>query len=307
MNVICNSDLRVILLSNPGTGKSVFQFYMLARFLNPALFAGDGGHEQKTSVVRKFGSATPPRVVVRQVLGSSIQVWFLEEQVVHIIIGKPIEAVLRCFDPVTTLYFFEPGSTNNVEPVADIHELPTLLTTTPNIDRYKEFCKEATTMYCPVYTKEELLAIGRDIRQPARGLRSKLGDLYGSKFGDLYSDDNISQRFDLYGGMFYFVLPAATVRVNQNLTRRKAFFQKTDFTKMVNVPSSELVLGDAGTFALLYDVGRRDDGTWDFLEHSFKYTGVEVERKVREVYTNMDFDKLLKAVRDADELDARGY
>jgi len=32
---------RLILLSNPGTGKSVFQFYMLARYLNPTLFPSE--------------------------------------------------------------------------------------------------------------------------------------------------------------------------------------------------------------------------------------------------------------------------
>jgi hypothetical protein len=130
--------------------------------------------------------------------------------------------------------------------------------------------------------------------------------LYGSTFADLYSDDNISQRFDLYGGIFRFVLPSAVSSEIQDKDSRNAFFQETDFTEIVDVPSSELVHRAAGTFALLYDVCRRDDGTWDFLRHSFKYAGMEVERKIREAYTKMDFAKMLQAVRSADEFDTKG-
>jgi hypothetical protein len=56
----------------------------------------------------------------------------------------------------------------------------------------------------------------------------------------------------------------------------------------------------------LYDVGRRDDCTWDFLEHSLKYAGMEVERKIRDAYTKADFAKMLQAVRSADEFDTKG-
>gem|GEM_PF-5204806 len=285
-------DLRVLLLGNSGVGKSMFQFYLLARYMNPALFDDMGSVLPAEQIL--FGSAAPPKVVIRQLPGE-FHVLFLEEGVAHHVSSQD---VLKCFDPATTLYFYEPGRTHGVEPVGDIHELPTLATTSPDESRYKEFCKEATTMYSPVYTMEELLAIGRDMRQPARGFRSNLGNLY--------SDDNISQRFDLYGGIFRFVLPRSVAAVGQYAKKREAFFQKTDFAKMVDVPSSELVHREAGTFALLYDVCRRDDGTWDFLDHSFKYAGMEVERKIREAYTKMDFAKMLQALRSADEFDTKG-
>ena len=225
MNVICNSDLRVILLSNPGTGKSVFQFYMLARFLNPALFAGDGGHEQKTSVVRKFGSATPPRVVVRHVLGSSIQVWFLEQQIVHKILGTPIEEVLSCFDPATTLYFFEPNKVKGVEPFADDNEfeLSTLATVSPDKSRFHDFQKVASMVYMPVFTEDELVAIGRD-------MMTRPG--FDADLEPLYSDDAIRGRFKTYNGIIRHVLPqntAALVMVEKNSKRAIAKIDPMQF------------------------------------------------------------------------------
>ena len=284
--------LRVLLLGNSGVGKTMFQYYLLARYMNPALFDDMGSVLPVEPIL--FGSAAPPKVVIRHLPGE-FHVLFLDECVAHYVSSQE---VLKCFDPATTLYFFEPDVTTNVEPVRISHELPTLATVSPNEGRYKQFRNYATTMYCPVYTKEELLAIGRDMRQPARCPRSNLHDLY--------SDNNISQRFDLYGGIFRFVLPSTVSAASQDEDNRKAFFQETDFTAIVDVPSSEIVHHAAGTFALLYDVCRRDDGTWDFLRHSFKYAGMEVERKIREAYTKMDVAKMLQALRNADEFDTKG-
>jgi len=286
------SDLRLLLLGNSGVGKSIFQFYLLARYMNPALFEDMGSATPVKRIV--FGSAAPPKVVIRQLPGV-FHVLFLEEGVAHKVASQE---VLTCFDPATTLYFFEPSTTKNVEPLCDFHKLPTLATMSPDESRYKEFCKTAGTMYCPVYTKEELLVIGRDMRRPVRG--------FHSDFGDLYSDTNIRKRFDIYGGIFRFVLPRSVAAAAKHVVERNAFFQKTDFNKMVDVPSSELVHREAGTFALLYDVCRRADGTWDFHRQSFKYAGLDVERKVREAYTKADFAKMLQAVRNADEFDTGG-
>ena len=200
VNVICSSSRRVVLLSNPGTGKSVFQFYMLARFLNPALFAGDGGQGQTPCDEYMFGFAVPPKVVVRQVLGDTTEVWFLEQQVVHDIIEKPIGAVLRCFDPATMVYFFEPMKVKGVEPCANDNEfnLSTLATVPPDIGCFHQFQKVANLTYMPVFTEDELLAIGRDMRARPN-VRSDLKALY--------KDDAIRNRFKRYNGIIRHVLP----------------------------------------------------------------------------------------------------
>ena len=244
---------RVLLLGNSGVGKSTFQFYLLARYLNPAEFQDIGSALPEGNI--RFGSASLPRVVIRHLPGRSLfHVLFLEKCVAHRV-SSP--SVLEYFDPATTLYFFEPGSTDGVEPIVDELRLSTLATMSPNIKRYKQFRKDAATMYCPVYTKAELLVIGRDMRQPARGFPSDLGDLY--------SDANISQRFDAFNGIFRFVLPKTQEEADGYLTQRDAYLKSMDATKLINENPSTMVERTAGSYALMYDVGFLDDGGRDFF------------------------------------------
>jgi len=261
------AKLRVLLLGNSGVGKSTFQFYLLARYMNPEQFQ-DMGSAPPTRRIQ-FGSAAPPKVVIRHLPGrKQFHVLFLEKCVAHKVHS---DDVLDCFDPATTLYFFEPGSTSTIEPPFEGLKLPTLATLSPSPARYKEFAKDAEIMYCPVYAKEELLAIGRDMRQPARGSPDDLGDLY--------SDASICQRFDLYDGIFRYVLPASESLARRHVKAREAFYLHTmDPMELVDVKRSELIHRAADTFALLYDVCRRDDGEWDFLEHSLKYSSPPTRR-----------------------------
>ena len=123
-NRIYYMSRRVFLKGNPGTGASAFQFYMLARFLNPALFYGESRYFEEPLTKKNFGwCGTNPKVVVRQVLGRPTEVWFMKHQVVHSITDKPIYEVFRCFDPLSTVYFFEPMGVKDVEPYANDDEL----------------------------------------------------------------------------------------------------------------------------------------------------------------------------------------
>jgi hypothetical protein len=283
------AKLRVLLLGNSGVGKSTFQFYLLARYMNPEHFQDMGSAPPSRRI--QFGSAAPPKVVIRHLPGrDQFHVLFLEKCVAHRVRSGD---VLDCFDPATTLYFFEPGSTTTVEPKFEGLKLPTLATLSPSPVRYKEFAKRARTMYFPVYAKEELLAIGRDMRQPARCNPDDLGDLY--------SDDNISQRFDLYNGIFRYVIPESETDAELTLTARENYLRSLDPIELVDKQPSELIHRVAGTFALLYDVYRREDGEWNFLEHTFKYAGSDVVSTIQETYKRADFAGLLRAVRLADE------
>jgi hypothetical protein len=258
---IRTARLRVLLLGNSGVGKSMFQYYLLARYMNPAHFQ-DIGSAPPTRRIR-FGSAAPPKVVIRH-LPDEFHVLFLEKGVAHLVASQE---VLKCFDPATTLYFYEPGQTHGVEPVGLTHALPTLATMSPDESRYKEFSKRAETMYCPVYTGKELLAIGRDMRQPARGFPDDLLDLY--------SDANISERFNDYNGIFRYVLPETEEEAKDNADARNSYFE-TSSTELIDVNPSTLVQRVAGTFALLYKVGNRANGEWDFFSKSFMYAGPHV-------------------------------
>jgi len=281
---------NVLLLGNSGVGKSMFQYYLLARYMNPAHFQDTGSAPPTRRIL--FGSAAPPKVVIRHLPGE-FHVLFLEKGVAHLVTSQE---VLRCFDPATTLYFYEPGQTRGVEPVGLIHALPTLATMSPDESRYKEFRKDATTMYCPVYTGEELLAIGGDMRQAARGFPDELLDLY--------SDANISERFDDFNGIFRYVLPKSADDVKKNLEDRDAYL-KTSSMELIDANLSTLVQRVAGTFALVYEVDRLDTGDWDFCSKSFVYAGPHVLKLVRKAYATKTIKELQRRLREVDELNAR--
>jgi hypothetical protein len=195
---------------------------MLARFLNPALFAGDGGQGPTPCDEDTFGFAVPPKVVVRQVLGSFTEVWFLEQQVVYTVSRSyPIEEVLSCFDPATMVYFFEPMKVKGVEPAAhdNMFNLSTLATVSPDISRYHEFKKVATRKYMPLFTENELLAIGRDMRaRPS----------FKSALKALYEDDAIRDRFKRYNGIIRHVLPLDAVAVSDLESDREVAVNTVD-------------------------------------------------------------------------------
>eukprot|EP01036_Dinobryon_divergens_P032999 gene32999-42695_t len=117
---------RTLLLSNPGTGKSMFQWYYLARLLNPGAF--------KDNLTIDL-----PEVVIRQVGDIDMEIYFITAKVVQTV--DVHRKVLECFDPATTLYFFEPGGSKRRGPMWEKNTMSILATCSPEISRYKEFCK----------------------------------------------------------------------------------------------------------------------------------------------------------------------
>jgi len=67
---------RAVLVSNPGTGKSMFQWYYLARLLNPEAFSDALPCDSE-------GRTDPREVVIRQVGVSHMEIFFLRARVAH--------------------------------------------------------------------------------------------------------------------------------------------------------------------------------------------------------------------------------
>jgi hypothetical protein len=178
---------RSILVGNPGTSKSFFQFYYLARIFNPLVF----GSLPKDS----FGSTDPPDVVVRQICGFHLEIYQQSSDQVHEIIPDS-RVIFRYLDKEKSLYLMEPEVTKR-EPYPT--EIPTLITVSPDTSRYKEFAKNGgVAYYMPCYTQDELVAIGKYLRENNRvpeGMENK------------YQEDAIKKRFYKYGGIIRHVLP----------------------------------------------------------------------------------------------------
>ena len=200
------SSLRNVLVSNPGTGKSMFQWYYLARLLNPDAFNDDA----LTANIK--GNTEPPEVVIRQLNVYCFEIYFIKAKVCHII-HEYRPSVMSLFDPATTVYFFEPGG-STVEPSWEGTRMSILATCPPEIIRFKEFCKNgARKVYMPLYTGDELLTIGRHMRQQPD---------FPARLSELYSDANIRQSFFEFGGIIRHVLPCSpTVQKQLKEERRR--------------------------------------------------------------------------------------
>ena len=182
---------RSVLIGNPGIGKSFFQYYYLARILNPSLFG--------PLPPDCYGSTTPPKIVIRQEGTKQMTIFDIANRKAERVDGCP-GTLLDCFDPETSLYLMEPGITV-AEPFIEGLLIPTLATVSPNPARYKEFCKNGgIAMYMPVFTLPELLAIGKYLLE-----NEHVPELLQPE----YSSEQITKRFHQFGGIFRHVLPVS--------------------------------------------------------------------------------------------------
>ena len=254
VSAIRGLSLRVILVSNPGTGKSVFQYYLLTRYLSPALFKDNDVPPPETINFGPTKGGEAPKVVIRHLPTVRMEVWFLEQQVVHVIEpGEISMSVLQCFDPETAVYFFEPGKTNGIEPYGDDFTLaiPTLLTVPPDPSRYKQTSKDASKAYMPVFTKAELLAIGRDMRgQPG----------FCKELQKLYTDKGIGARFDVFNGNIRHVLPLSNARLANIYKERQKALWRLDVVKYLR---GSIENGWVSDNLAIYNVDKNDFTTYE--------------------------------------------
>jgi hypothetical protein len=277
VSAIRGARRRVLLLSNPGTGKSVFQFYLLARYLNPSLFMD----APMPRHLIKFGSKAAPKVVIRHTPLEGTEVWFLEQQIVHLIDSlKMSQSVFDCFDPATTLYFFEPGKSKDIEPFANRirFSMSTFATVSPDRGRYNEFVKVAREIYMPVFTEEELLAIGRDM---------KTRPDFDSTLENLYSDDEIRGRFRTFNGIIRHVLPQVIGELQQVHRQRTAAFDTIDVVKFL---AGNIEDRSVSHFAAIYDVFVDDDGKYDFFTVQLSPVNQEVTKILKDRLKKISLD-----------------
>ena len=185
-----------ILLGNPGVSKSVLQMVILAGLLAPpnTVFPKDSA----LHVVRECLQGI--NVVIRQ-RAKAADIFFLDERK-HLYIPHIDSSIFSHFDPTRTLYLFEPADTTNVSPfgkVANPKIGKTLATLSPRESRYKEFAKQnhAITYYMPLYTEDQLVAIGLDMSRQAD---------FPEELRELYTEDAIRERFKEFGGVIRSVL-----------------------------------------------------------------------------------------------------
>jgi hypothetical protein len=259
---------NAILLGNPGIGKSWFQFYYLARILNPDL---------GTLPPDMDGSCDPPEVIIREVCGKDIQIYFVKEKIAHSFKYDrgQLASFCKMFDPKKSLYLFEPKRVYH-EPTETM--MPTLATVSPDIRRYKEFQKRgASRIFLPTWSEQELLDAGKHMREV-------------SKRTELYSDEKIHQRFELFGGIFRHVFISKSNQVEDLKVQQNR--------AIVDVTKTKLLAGDLeketdvsiSHFVCQFDVKRSGDAA--FMNPSVDFINSRVREKVKDVWKGFNANEL---------------
>ena len=213
------SNHTVVLTGNPGIGKSVFQFYYLARILNPELF-GPLPPDYR-------GRTDAPKVVIRQV-DDKMTIYDIEKRVAYQELPADLR-ILYYFDPEVTLYLFDPSTSKNMESYCDNFEYSTLATVSPDSSRHKYFVrnKRMLPLYMPIYERQELLDVGNYMLGQETFPESLRSD-------DFYSPKNISDRYRLFGGVIRYVLPASIEKLHQYRAALDRALDECDLTTLLS-------------------------------------------------------------------------
>ena len=194
------------------------------------------------------GNTNPPKVVIRQVGNSTVTVYDTssgEALDLDMLRGSTYN-VLSALNGPDNLYLFEPEGTV-VEPLFEGLVIPTLITVSPNILRYKEFKKNGgKIVYMPVYDLDEPLGIGAYLRD---------NGLVPPGMDAEYTDKKISGRYARYAGAIRLVLPMTASRVKEHLAEQNEAIQEADFSGLM-YGTMRTNRGITSGYVMQYDVER---------------------------------------------------
>ena len=271
------AQLRCVLIGNPGIGKSQFQFYYLARIMNPDLF---GPLPPDSN-----GCTDAPKIVIRQV-DNAMTIYDIERRVAYESTTASRE-LLKCFDPNLTVYFYEPGGEKEQEPFFSGLELPIFSTVSPNSKRYKEFTKnKAVKKYMPTYVCDELLAAGNYLLKE---------NCVPDNMNALYSAKEIEKRHTEFGGIIRHVLPTSIEDLDGFRENRRLAIGNCNAREIMSSINT-IEDGQVSSYIMAMDVERSGPNRFKKLKTVFISPDVEqqVERKVMEITLQERIELLMK-------------
>ena len=210
-----------------------------------------------------------------------MEVWDLKRGEVLKYEGSSL-GLLLCFDPRKTFYLYEPGTCFD-EPHIEGLEIPTLCSASPDIRRYKEFCKSgAVKLYMRTWTLPELQAVRKFVfdRSPKQMP---------------LSENDISERFEDFGGIFRHVFPpnATAIKVDQ----RRAI-QALD-PKEFLMNDLDRGLNGVSHFVAQYRVVTEGDNA--FQEAYIDFVNDKIPIEVEAEFLNMSLSDKVGLLRQSDE------
>ena len=278
---------RCVLVGNPGTSKSLTQFFYLAWILNPMLL------DPLPFPPDYKGRTDAPKVVIRQA-GDKMTIYDIEKRVAY----RELPAdprILKHFDPAVTLYLYEPAETKNREPYYYDIECSTLVTVLPHTGRYKQFLRNGGVyVYMPIYERQELLDIGKHLLDQEN---------FPEPFrkSDLYSPKNISDRFEEFGGIIRHVLPICLSLLDQvRCAQDWAVNRKDALTALI---SSSIEDDRVSDLLRQMHIRRLSDGSYDFRNFHTEIVNDDIVERLEALLNLEERIRVLRTYDDDDDDD----
>jgi hypothetical protein len=234
-----------MLLGNPGTAKSAFQYYYLLRMVNPCFM--------NQLPPNKRGLTEIPDLVVRQV-GNGVELYDVKNLKGYMMKEMDV-GLLQALDPDRALYFYEPLQSLK-EPELN-HFISTFATMSPNPVRYHEFRKKnPCRLYYPLRTLKELKAIYNHMITTSGVLDPPTDINY----------PEIELRFKEFGGVIRHVICSrkALADARQDKLRR---IQELDFKVLLKDPNIERQ--EVSHYIMCYKVKTTGIDAYEVFDYDF--------------------------------------
>ena len=195
------------------------------------------------------------------------------------------QKILECFDPETSLYLYEPGSSKK-EPYQGGLSILTFSTVSPDTSRFKEFCKTGgIPYYMPVWSLQDLLSAGLYLRDSGRVPEDMI---------EFYSEQNIQERYEEFGGIFRHVLPPLMQSLNRTYLEKKKAIAKAVGYDILNI--GDIENDEVSHYILQYDVQTSGNRPFAFKGAQFASprTAEQLQSKILSVSIRTKITTLMK-------------
>jgi hypothetical protein len=286
---LTRKKLKVILTGNAGTGKSCFLFYYLYRLCQ----ACETGTDLPPSLQ---GSVKPPDVVIFERGTADIVLYFLKEGKALTVENGSILKILSIFDKPSNLHLIEPAGRIMNAPETETSIQAFKANSMDEKYGMNDFHKRFPLFYMPVYELQEFLLIGKYFRDQPQDPNHD--------FTELYSEQKIKDRFELYNGIFRHVFPEDKKAEDDHLkTRIKALnvadpklFQVRELNQIVNVSNKLMVIR----------VRREGFKAYQEIEY-LDFVGNDIPQKLVENERKNSMNEILIELIRADEIKVQTF
>jgi hypothetical protein len=234
------------------------------------------------------GGCSTPKMVIRQDGEIRLEFYLVDTRLVFTV--NCFSLNWDWFDPTVVQYLYEPGQLKHEPPY--LRDIKTITTVSPDPCRYKEFSKAADvdTLYFPLYSKEELVAIGTYMKD-CLPVNSPHYAFVQSEF----TVEGIEARFRMYGGVFRRVLPGSlSLLMRNDLNSKRALADAACLDSMQKMLGADMI-DSIGSYLVQWSSGTletKSGALLPFRNLTVHFTSEEVYCRVRTAIDALSYETL---------------